>query len=121
MQELQALKKEAKQYEEGYTKLKQLMDTGKALNLTDDDMIALKNHWEKTMDKVKEWQQRLDAGLPGDLGDIAKWLLDAEGLVYGDILPEDMSNEEAAQALKDKIDAHKVSRSFCCPQHFLGR
>ncbi|XP_064624000.1 muscle-specific protein 300 kDa-like isoform X3 [Lineus longissimus] len=106
---LQALKKEAKQYEEGYTKLKQLQQTGKALNISDDDMIALKNHWEKTMDNIKAMQKRLDKGLPGDLGDIARWLIDAEDLVYGDVVPEGMSNEEAAAALKDKMDKHKLT------------
>jgi hypothetical protein len=102
------LRKEAKQYEEGYTKLKQLQDTGKSLNLTDDDMIALKSHWDDTMDRIKDWQQKLDEALPGDLGDIARWLIDAEGLVYGDVVPENLSNEEAAKALKEKMNKHKV-------------
>ncbi|XP_074648980.1 muscle-specific protein 300 kDa-like isoform X3 [Tubulanus polymorphus] len=108
-EDLMKLKGEQAQYREGVDRLKQLYDSGSALVIDKEKSDYLNGRWDETNKQIKAWQDKLDRALPGKCGDIAEWLLKAEQLIYDDVVPKDISdNNEIAEILKGKVGTHKA-------------
>ena len=62
--------------------------------------------WQKLETQLRHWQWTLDTSLPGVLGQVGEWLNNAEHLLCSEDLPPNF-DDEAANALKVKLDEHK--------------
>ena len=62
--------------------------------------------WQKLETQLRHWQWTLDTSLPGVLGNVGEWLNNAEHLLCSEDLPPNF-DDEAANALKVKLDEHK--------------
>lgn len=57
--------------------------------------------------QMLRWLWSLDSSLPGELGEVGRWLAHAESLLYSDDdVPEEMT-EETASIISQKLEVHK--------------
>lgn len=61
----------------------------------------------KYFSQMLRWLWLLDSSLPGELGDVGRWLAHAESLLHSDDdIPEEMT-EETASIISQKLEEHK--------------
>lgn len=90
-----------------YKKLGEKVLSGKALKLTMGDWQKLDTRWKEVDEQTRRWLLKLDASLPGKLGQFGRWLYEAESLLLkeGDLLANPNDN---LQQLAEILRQHKV-------------
>lgn len=76
------------------------------ISLTADAWQEIESLWHKLQIQLMYWLWRLDGALPGDFGQVGRWLADAEKLLYDDEIPTAMT-EETATIISRKLEEHK--------------
>ncbi len=74
--------------------------------VTQESWQQVELSWQKLETQLRHWQWTLDTSLPGVLGQVGEWLNNAEHLLCSEDLPA-FFDDEAANALKIKLDEHK--------------
>ncbi|XP_076442566.1 muscle-specific protein 300 kDa-like isoform X3 [Babylonia areolata] len=89
-----------------YKKIGEKVKSGRALRLTKDDWRKLDTRWKEVDEQTRLWLLKLDASLPGKLGQFGRWLYDAEKLLISEneLLAEP---DENLQQLADVLRQHK--------------
>lgn len=91
-----------------YDQLQAKVTAKQLLKVSESSWTELQQKWTKVTDLTRLWQRKLDSNLPGQLGEIGKWihlvelLLEAE-IVYG------KTPEEAVQNISERLVQLKVS------------
>ena len=75
--------------------------------VTADAWQQVELSWQKLETQLRHWQWTLDTSLPGQLGQVGEWLNNAEHLLSSDADLPTAFDDEAANALKIKLDEHK--------------
>ena len=75
--------------------------------VTSDAWQQVELSWQKLETQLRHWQWTLDTSLPGQLGQVGEWLNNAEHLLSSDADLPTTFDDEAANALKTKLDEHK--------------
>nr|XP_034172930.1 nesprin-1 isoform X14 [Osmia lignaria] len=102
-----ALKGEADQQLGVYNKLQRLVETPSMISITRDSWGHIQNLWKTFEILMLHWLWILDSSLPGELGEVGKWLGRAEALLISDNdIPEEMT-EETANIISNKLEDHK--------------
>ncbi|KAK7104412.1 hypothetical protein V1264_019133 [Littorina saxatilis] len=100
------LKTEFDRREPIYKKIGEKVHSGSALKLTANDWEKLDTRWKEVDDQTRKWLLKLDASLPGKLGQFGKWLYNAELLLLQE--GELLSNpDENLQKLAEILRHHK--------------
>ncbi|XP_059468655.1 muscle-specific protein 300 kDa isoform X2 [Neocloeon triangulifer] len=90
-----------------FEKLKKLVDTQSMVAITLESWREIERLWAKLESQIRYWQWFLDSNLPGALGEVGKWLGDAENLIFNDDIPQ-LMNEETATIISRKLEEHKA-------------
>ena len=87
------------------------MLSGKALKLTAEDWQKLDARWKEVDEQTRRWLLKLDASLPGKLGQFGKWLYEAERLLLreGELLTNPDDN---LPQLAEILRQHKVGTGW---------
>ncbi|XP_043257159.1 nesprin-1 isoform X10 [Colletes gigas] len=106
-EEYVALKTEADQQFVVYNKLQRLVETPSMISITRDSWRRVQNVWKTFEILMLHWLWFLDSTLPGELGELGRWLRRAEALLISDDdIPEEMT-EETANIISNKLEDHK--------------
>lgn len=90
-----------------YTKIKNIVESHTSMvTVTTESWHEINELWNKLQIQLMYWLWMLDAALPGDFGQVGKWLAEAEKLLYNDEIPTAM-NEETASIISRKLEEHK--------------
>ncbi|KAL0110413.1 hypothetical protein PUN28_013801 [Cardiocondyla obscurior] len=90
-----------------YKKMQSLVDTPSMISITRDSWRHIQMLWQEMELLMLHWLWMLDSMLPGELGEIGKWLAKAEALLYSDNnIPQEMS-ESTANIISNKLEDHK--------------
>ncbi|KAL3874933.1 hypothetical protein ACJMK2_037885 [Sinanodonta woodiana] len=102
-----AFKLEVDRREQTYIKIGEKIQTGQTTRLTKDNWQQLDTEWRKMARKTRMWLWKLDANLPGKLGQFGDWLNQAEEILAQeeDILE---NPEEMAFQLGKILQEHRV-------------
>ncbi|XP_044734627.1 nesprin-1 [Chrysoperla carnea] len=90
-----------------YDKLRSLLESQSVISITIESWREIERLWTKLESQLRYWLWLLDARLPGEFGEIGKWLAEAEKLIYNDEIPTVM-NEETASIISRKLEEHKA-------------
>lgn len=90
-----------------YDKLRSLYEAQSVISITGESWKEIDRLWTKLEYLLRLWLWLLDSRLPGELGEIGKWLAEAEKLIYSDDIPKIM-NEETASIISRKLEEHKA-------------
>ncbi|XP_054006700.1 muscle-specific protein 300 kDa isoform X2 [Hylaeus anthracinus] len=102
-----ALKTEGDQQRAVYDKLQRLVETPSMISITRDSWRHIQNLWKTFEILMFHWLWLLDSALPGELGEVGRWLGKAEALLISDNdIPEEMT-EETANIISNKLEDHK--------------
>ncbi|XP_012271233.1 nesprin-1 isoform X8 [Orussus abietinus] len=106
-QEYTLFKNAVEEKEVIYKKLQSLVDTPSVISITRDSWKQIQTLWQQMETLMLRWLWLLDSSLPGELGEVGRWLARAEGLLRSDDdIPVDMS-EETAGIISSKLEEHK--------------
>ncbi|EZA53954.1 Nesprin-1 [Ooceraea biroi] len=90
-----------------YKKMQSLVDTPSMISITRDSWRHIQMLWQKMELFMLHWLWLLDSMLPGELGEVGRWLARAEALLYSDNdIPEEMT-EGTANIISNKLEDHK--------------
>ncbi|XP_018338972.1 PREDICTED: nesprin-1 isoform X6 [Trachymyrmex septentrionalis] len=90
-----------------YKKMQSLVDTPSMISITRDSWRHIQMLWQQMELFMLHWLWLLDSALPGELGEVGKWLARAEALLYSDNnIPQEMS-ESTANIISNKLEDHK--------------
>lgn len=107
-----------KAYREIYERLRSKVSS----NCQDADLRAawpsLLQRWARVAKELQDWQQYLDNCLPGALGQLSKWVIEAERRLALPILPNSQ-NPNMLQVVQHELNEHQVqyfgfSNLACC-------
>ncbi|XP_018395829.1 PREDICTED: nesprin-1 isoform X2 [Cyphomyrmex costatus] len=90
-----------------YKKMQSLVDTPSMISITRDSWRHIQMLWQQMELFMLHWLWLLDSMLPGELGEVGRWLARAEALLYSDNnIPQEMS-ESTANIISNKLEEHK--------------
>ncbi|XP_071567068.1 muscle-specific protein 300 kDa isoform X8 [Temnothorax nylanderi] len=90
-----------------YKKMQSLVDTPSMISITRDSWRHIQMLWQQMELFMLHWLWLLDSVLPGELGEVGRWLARAEALLYSDNnIPQEMS-ESTANIISNKLEDHK--------------
>lgn len=81
--------------------------SGTAIKLTKSDWEKLDTRWQEVDEKTRLWLLKLDASLPGRLGEFGRWLYKAESLLLREAKLLTNPHDNIPQ-LQEVIREHKV-------------
>ncbi|XP_046474495.1 muscle-specific protein 300 kDa isoform X6 [Neodiprion pinetum] len=90
-----------------YRKLQNLVDTPSMISITRDSWRQIETLWNKMEILMLRWLWLLDSSLPGEFGEVGRWLAGAEQILKSDgDIPDEMT-EETASIISNKLEEHK--------------
>ncbi|KAG7206621.1 hypothetical protein KM043_000301 [Ampulex compressa] len=90
-----------------YGKLQHLVETSSMIGITRESWRHVQALWTQMETLMLRWLCSLDSALPGELGEVGRWLCRAEALLASDgDIPEEMT-EETANIISNKLEEHK--------------
>ncbi|XP_012253400.2 muscle-specific protein 300 kDa isoform X14 [Athalia rosae] len=90
-----------------YNKLQNLVDTPSMISITRDSWRQIEILWNKMEILMLRWLWLLDSSLPGEFGEVGRWLAGAEQILNSDgDIPDEMT-EETASIISNKLEEHK--------------
>ena len=93
-------------------KLRQLAERGALQEVGSHGWHQVELTWQRLETQLRHWQWTLDTSLPGALGQAGEWLNNAEHVllcsVTDDFVAAGTFDDEAANALKTKLDEHRA-------------
>ncbi|KAL7297367.1 hypothetical protein TKK_0009753 [Trichogramma kaykai] len=90
-----------------YYRMQNLLDTPSMINISRESWRQLQNSWKQLENLMSRWQWLLDSSLPGELGEVGRWLAYAESLLSSDDDISEEMTEETASIISQKLEVHK--------------
>lgn len=91
-----------------YNRLKQLVESQSGfLQVSRNAWEDINVLWQRVQYQMMYWLWLLDAELPGEFGEVGKWLAEAEKILMDNDIPMAM-NEETAAVISRKLEEHKL-------------
>ncbi|XP_037820489.1 nesprin-1-like, partial [Lucilia sericata] len=91
-----------------YNRLKQLVESQSGfLQVSRSNWEDINVLWQRVQYQMNYWLWLLDSELPGEFGEVGKWLAEAEKILMDNDIPTAM-NEETAAVISRKLEEHKL-------------
>lgn len=91
-----------------YNRLKQLVESQSGfLQISRSNWEDINALWQRVQYQMMYWLWLLDSELPGEFGEVGKWLAEAEKILMDNDIPTAM-NEETAAVISRKLEEHKL-------------
>lgn len=91
-----------------YNRLKQLVESQSGfLQVSRANWEDINMLWQRVQYQMNYWLWLLDSELPGEFGEVGKWLAEAEKILMDNDIPTAM-NEETAAVISRKLEEHKL-------------